>query len=96
MSALKEKWQPKPNKEKIAKINEETQKNEQQTRQKLFLEAKQLELANQYQLRQGASFSVNENTISVKINNGFSPLEMTDQSLKILKKYIKDNKKNVH
>lgn len=96
MSALKEKWQPKPNKAKIEAIKEETQQQQQLARQKVCLEAKQLEVTHKYNLKETASFSVNENIISLKIDNGFSPLEMTEQSLKILKKYIKDNQKNVH
>lgn len=95
MSALTEKWQPKPNKEKIVKLQEEQEKQQQQTRQKLYLEAKQLEIAHKYNLKETASFSVNENSIVIKINGAFAPCELNDETLKILKQYIKDNHKNV-
>lgn len=96
MSAIKEKWQPKPNKAKIEAIKEETQQQQQQIRQKIYLEAKQLEVTHKYNLKEAASFSVNENTITIKINGAYAPYPLVEESLKTLKKYIKDNQKDVH
>lgn len=91
MSALTEKWQPKRSKAKKEALKEETEKQQQQNRQRIYAEAKQLEIAHKYNLRDTASFSVNENSIVIKINGAFAPCELNDESLKILKKYIKDN-----
>lgn len=92
-SALTKKWQPKPNKAKIEAIHQQNQEQQQKNRQKVYLEAKQLEMTHKYNLKEPASFSVNENTIMIKINNGHCPYELTEESLKILKKYIRDNQK---
>jgi hypothetical protein len=95
-SALTKKWQPKPNKAKIEGLKQENAQQQQNIRQKIYLEAKQLELTHKFNLKEPSSFSVNENTIMLKINGAYSPYEITEQSLKILKKYIKDNTKDVH
>lgn len=92
-SALTKKWKPKPSKEKIAKSNEEAQQKQQQTRQKIYAEAKNLEITHKYSLKEGCTFSVNENSITLKINSGFTPFPLEDESIKTLRKYIKDNKK---
>ncbi len=87
-SALTKKWQPKPNKEKITKQQEESERNEQQTRQKLYIEAKQLELVHSLKFTDDFKFTVTETAIIFKIGKGYTPYPINETSMKILKDYI--------
>jgi|GEM_PF-6351051 hypothetical protein len=93
ISALKGKWQPKPSKEKIAKQQEDTQQQQTQNRQKLYLEAKQLELTHNLKFTDTFKFSVTETDIKLKIGNGYSPLPLNETSIKYLKDYINKHRK---
>jgi hypothetical protein len=88
--ALIKKWSSKPTKEKIVKMNEEAEKQQQQTRQKLYMEAKQLELAYHMKFNDNFKFSVTETTITLKIGNGYSPYPLDNDAMKILRQYIKE------
>jgi DNA-binding MarR family transcriptional regulator len=92
-SALSKKWQPKPDKEKIVKLKEETEKKQQQDRQRIYAEAKNLQQSSK--LKDGYRFCVEDNCISVKNGNGWFSLEFTDEGLANLKEYIRKNSKRV-
>jgi hypothetical protein len=88
--ALIKKWSSKPTKEKIVKMNEEAEKQQQQDRQKLYMEAKQLELAYNMKFHDDFRFSVTETAITFKIGNGYSPYPLDNDAMKILRQYIKE------
>jgi hypothetical protein len=90
MSALTEKWQPKPSKVKKEALKEETEKQQQQNRQKLYMEAKQIEVAYHMKFNDNFKFSVTETTITLKIGNGYSPYPLDNDAMKMLRQYIRE------
>jgi hypothetical protein len=91
MSALKEKWHPKPSKEKIAKLEEDAKEQQKHQRQKIYTEAKQLQSSSN--LKEGYRFTVENNRISVKDGKGWCSLDLTEEGLECLKYYIRKNSK---
>ncbi len=92
-TALHEKWQPRPSKEKITKTGEETKKKEQQLQQKLYSEASALYLANYYKLKDGFDIHLSDNSLQFLENGRWATDSINENSIKYLKKYIKDHSK---
>lgn len=91
--ALNKRWQPTPSKEKLAQLAEEEKKLQQKHHHKLYAEASQIVLSAKNNLKDGCGLQLNENSIMLKIENAWSPLPINDESLTMLKKYVKVNKK---
>jgi hypothetical protein len=91
--ALKEKWQPKPSKEKIVQFEEEAKKQELQQQQKLYTEASQLILAFKSKLKEGFKISICDTHITLFTPKGSAPIGFKDLKLKDLKDFIDKHKK---
>jgi len=91
-SALYQKWQPKPNKEKIEKLEEESKEKEKQLQQKLYAEVSQLVISVKGKLRAGFDVKLSGISLQFLENGRWATDSINENSMKYLKKYIEKNR----